>query len=111
MCIANYNLCTASGLPATHKVPVLANSSVQTSDVMVDAASPAHGASSSSLYEALLAVPNTRLSSSVSKPEVSSVVIQTEETLQTYDQLGEVIQEWAQEVFVSGQRADAAEKQ
>ena len=46
-----------------------------------------------------------------SERETSSVIIQTEETLETFNMLGDLIQGWAQEVKQSQLRAERAEKQ
>ena len=51
------------------------------------------------------------MTATFSEKETSSVVIQTEETLETFNMLGDLIQGWAKEVKQSQLRAERAEKQ
>lgn len=48
-------------------------------------------------------------STEVSSKETSSVIVQTEETLETYKILASLIDSWAQEVSICKQRAELAE--
>ncbi|CAG7786799.1 unnamed protein product [Allacma fusca] len=54
--------------------------------------------------------PQTTSRESVAK-STTSVIVQTDETLETFDMLGEVIQSWAKEVALSAKRADVAEQE
>lgn len=56
-------------------------------------------------------VPSRSVTGTFSERETSSVVIQTDETLETFNMLGDLIQGWAQEVKQSHLRAERAEQQ